>query len=140
MVSFEKVQVFSMSNRQAGLELYRIIALFNANQHHVFRNWQFFQPPPGPWTWEYSLLLSCCLQFTMTGLFQIGTLFGLHSPFRAKGLAIFVLTLTFYGRVIPALLAKFGFTDRTMELRYRYPLYGGFSWFFTAHTVVTLLT
>jgi hypothetical protein len=129
-----------MSARQAGIELYRIISLLNAHQYHVVRFWGFFNAPQGTWEWEYSLLLAVFLGFTMTGLFQIGTLFGLRSPFRAKGLTFFLLTLTFYGRAVSALLAQFGFADRTMELRNRYPVYGDFSWYFTSYTIVTALT
>jgi hypothetical protein len=76
----------------------------------------------------------------MDGLFQLGTLFGLRSPFRAKGLTLFVSGLCFYCRAAAALLFWLGFQDKRSELPMRFPIFGQFSWFFTAHTFLTLLT
>jgi hypothetical protein len=80
------------------------------------------------------------LWFTMNGLFQVGTLFSIRAPFRARGVFCFWLTLLFYGRVSAALFRDAGLGDITGDQRIRYPISCSYSWFFTAHTVMTLFT
>jgi hypothetical protein len=126
--------------RQAGIELFRILSLLDAHQHHLYKIRGFFNAPTDTWYWQYYLIVVSSLGFTMTGLLQLGTLFGLRSPFRAKGLTMFILTLVFYGRAVTTVLAFFGFSDRRGELWARFPIISCFSWFFTSHTILTLLT
>jgi hypothetical protein len=129
-----------MAGRQAGVELFRILAIINAYQFHELAETRFLNAMPPSWHWEYVVVIFCAIGFTMTGLFQISSAFALRNPFRAKGVLFFCLTLTIYLRGIAWLWKWFGFQDRTHDLRLYYPIVGCFSWFFTAHTQLTLMT
>jgi hypothetical protein len=70
----------------------------------------------------------------------MGTLFSIRSLFRARGVFCFWLTLIFYGRASSWLFYYVGLPDVRADQRILYPISGGYSWFFTAHTLVTLFT
>jgi hypothetical protein len=129
-----------MSGRQAGVELFRILALINAYQIHGFETNRFFNATPPSWQWEYVVLIFCAIGITMTGLFQISPAFTLRSPFRAKGLMLFCLTIMAYTRTMAWFWKWLGFQDHTRDLRVRCPIVGCFSWFFTSHTQLMLMT
>jgi hypothetical protein len=76
----------------------------------------------------------------MDGMFQMGTLFSITKPFRAKGIAFFYLTLLFYCRSVLALADYIGIPTPPTYMRFRFPIIYGFSWFFTSHTFMTLAT
>jgi hypothetical protein len=73
-------------------------------------------------------------------LFQISTIFSLRSPFRAKGVLFFCIGLRAQLELLACLLQSFGLPDRTLESNFRYPITMQFSWFFTAHTLMTCMT
>jgi hypothetical protein len=129
-----------MSARQAGVELFRILSLIDAFQDHLLKFDGFFNAALHTWHWEYCVLVICALGATMNGLFQISAIFSIRGPFRAKGLVLFCLTLLIYVRGIAWLWKWFGLGDHTQKFALRYPIVGQVSWFFTAHTIMTLTT
>jgi hypothetical protein len=85
-----------MSGRRAGVELFRIAALVDAFQLHLFGSHGFCNAIAHTWQWEYVVVIVCAIGVTMMGMFQISSVFSLGSPFRGKGLAFFWLTLIIY--------------------------------------------
>jgi hypothetical protein len=129
-----------MSVRQPGLELFRILALINAHQHHSIQVRGFFNGVLHTWHWEYCVLLVCALGFTMNGLFQISTVFSIRAPFRAKALSLFCLTLRTHTEALAFLFQLLGLQNHRSNWKIQYPISGGLSWFFTAHTLMSLMT
>jgi hypothetical protein len=129
-----------MSVRQPGLEFFRIFALIDAHQHHLIQARGFFNGIPQTWYWEYCVLLVCALGFTMNGLFQISTVFSIRAPFRAKALSFFCLTLKTHTETLALLFQSLGLQNHKSNPKIRYPISGVLSWFFTAHTLMSLMT
>jgi hypothetical protein len=72
-------------------------------------------------------------------MFQIGPLFSIRRPFRARLIVIFVLTLNLYcqlGRIYCRFF-QIPFQDGP---KINYPIWHSFSWFFTAHTIMPVMT
>jgi hypothetical protein len=128
-----------MALRQAGLELFRILALTSAHQRHLIQVRDFFNGVLHTWHWEYCVLLVCALGFTMTGLFQMSTVFSLRAPFRAKALVFFCLALKAQGELLAFLLHLLGLPNHRLNRKIQYPISGRLSWFFTAHSLMTLM-
>jgi hypothetical protein len=129
-----------MSARKAGLEVFRLFALFDANQWHILGGGRFSNHPEGTVWWEYYVFAYLVLGFTMTGLLQIGTLFSIRGRFRARGVACFWLSLIFYCRFFSFVFRQLGLPDDHTNQAMKYPITGSVSWFFTAHTLMTLTT
>jgi hypothetical protein len=129
-----------MSGRQAGVELFRILALINAYQVHGLQTGRWFNARQPTWHWEYVIIVFCAIGITMLGLFQIWPSCAIRSPFRAKGLVFFCLTVVIYVRSLTWMWKWFGFQDLTRILQIRHPIVSPFSWFFTSHAELTLMT
>jgi hypothetical protein len=82
-----------MSTRNAGLEFFRLVSLSAANQWHLQGQYgrQYDSAGGVASYWYTGVWLT--LGFAMSGLLQIGTLFSVKAPFRARGVACFWLTL-----------------------------------------------
>jgi hypothetical protein len=129
-----------MAERNAGLEFFRVFALFNAHQWHLvgpFRMWDF---PDAFFYRKYYVAMYVCLCFSMSGLFQIGSLFSIRKPFRARGLVCFWIALIAYCHGCSFVFRMAGLPDGYNDTRVRWPITQKLSWFFTAHTHMTILT
>jgi hypothetical protein len=129
-----------MSGRQAGVELFRILALIDAYQFHGIHSNRWYNARQPTWHWEYVVIVFCAIGITMVGLFQIWPSFAIRSPFRAKGLVFFCLALMLYVRSLAWIGKWLDFQDLTHVLPFRYPIVGRLSWFFTSHAELTLMT
>jgi hypothetical protein len=129
-----------MTGRNVGLELYRILSLVDAHQYHLVGVQGFFNLPDKTWYETYVNLVVAGLSFSMTGLFQIGTLFLIRRPFRLQGFICFCLSIQFYTRLYAHIFAFFGVVDLTSDFTVRFPLTGQQSWFFTSHALMTVIT
>jgi hypothetical protein len=128
-----------MLRRQAGIEIFWILSLVDAYQGHLLKFRGFFNPTVHTWYREYCVTIICLLGATMTGLFQISAIVSIRRPFRARRLIFFCLTLLLYVRSMASVWKWFGVGDYTHSYQLRYPINGRFSWFFTAHTRLTLM-
>jgi hypothetical protein len=129
-----------MSDRNAGLDLFRVFALCDANQFHLGNTFGMWAFPDESFYRRYYVVSYICLCFTMSGLLQIGSLFSIRKPFRARGVTFFWLAVVFYCHGCSFILRCVGLPDGRDDPRVRWPITQGMSWFFTAHTHMTLLT
>jgi hypothetical protein len=129
-----------MSDRHAGLEFFRVFRLFNANQWHLVGAFGLWNFPDDNFYRRYYVAMLVCLCFTMSGLLQIGSLFSIRKPFRARGLIFFWLAVIFYCHGCSFVFRHMGLPDGHNIPRVRWPITQELSWFFTAHTHMTLLT
>jgi hypothetical protein len=129
-----------MSNRNTGLELFRVLALCNAYQWHLSCPYHMYDFPDGNFYRRYYLGLFVCTCYTMSGRLQIGTLFSIRKPFRARGVVVFCFAVTFYSRGCSFLFRLVGLPDGRNDIRAHWPITQQLSWFFTAHTIMTFMT
>jgi hypothetical protein len=129
-----------ISDRNAGLEFFRVLTLFNANQWHLLDPFGFWCSPDESFYRRYYVAVFVCLCFTVSGLLQIGSLFSIRKPFRARGLIFFWLAVIFYCHGCSFVFGHMGLPDGWDNPRVRWPITQELSWFFTAYAHMTILT
>jgi hypothetical protein len=102
-----------MSHHRAGVEIFRIVSLIEADQNHFLKFRGFLNATLHTWYWEYCVTIICALPATMNGLFQISAIFSVRTPFHAKGLAFSCLTLLLYVTSMALVWKWFGLGDHT---------------------------
>jgi hypothetical protein len=75
----------------------------------------------------------------MMGMFQMGTLFSIRRPVRTRPILIFVLVLNVYCQLGRWFCRLFRIPYQETP-RLDYPIWHSFSWFFTAHTMLSVMT
>jgi hypothetical protein len=70
----------------------------------------------------------------------MSTVFSLRAPFRAKSLGFFCLALRAHGELLAFILHFLGLPNHRLNRKIQYPITGRLSWFFTAHSLMTLTT
>jgi hypothetical protein len=128
-----------MTSRNSGVELFRIFALCDAHQYHLLGVQGFYNIPSGTVYETYLTFVLSALTYSMTGWFQVGTLFLIGRPFRLRGLLCFCLSINFYSRALALLFRALGIANLTADFTVRFPILRQQSWFFTAHTILTLI-
>jgi hypothetical protein len=75
----------------------------------------------------------------MMGMFQMSALFSIRRPFRARPILIFVLVLNVYCQ-LGRWFCRFFQIPYQESPRLDYPIWYSFSWFFTSHTMLSVMT
>jgi hypothetical protein len=106
----------------------------------MFKQSGFRNQPDGSIYWAIVRGNVISLAFTMPALFQMGSLFGINRPFRIRGPITLELSLVFYCRLGVAIARAWELPFRDIMRCLVFPIMGVFSWFFTAHTILTVVS
>jgi hypothetical protein len=129
-----------MSVRNAGLAVFRLIALADANQSHLQGNYGFqYDRAEGlASSWHTSVWL--VPGFAMSGFIQIETLSSVRGPFHSRGIACFWLMLVFFRSFFSHIFSFLGLSHGKIGPQVPYSMTSGLSCFFTSHTIMPVAT
>jgi hypothetical protein len=128
------------ASRLVALEVLRLLTLLHAELHHMLELSGFCNFPRPSIFWTFAILNISSLSFSMPALYQMGTLFAIKRPLRIRGPITLALSVRLYCWLGVIICTAWHLNYPQTNVALRFPIFGGFSWFFTAHTVMTLIS